>query len=286
MCLALALSAGLWTTPGLAAGGQQALHLTAGQKEFLCLEPMLVTLRLDAAPSQGLPPAPGDSKLGTLRFEIDPAVKQRPGARPLPLEGQDATINAARRHYDLLEWFAFPDTGGPWTVRAVFEQNGAKLVSETIAVSISKPAKGNAEFDPMSRLHHTPWSNYDTNCFCGDTFDLVQKWPTSQFAKYCHYWNGRYSQSKKEYDKAIASYRTVIEKYPGFVLADAASFGVVECLYAQKKLADAETANTALRHKLDGQATKAGAKPATVASTVDALVNAMSVRITRELASK
>src|SRR5262249_55499640 len=157
--------------------------------------------------------------------------------------------SARSRHYDLLEWFAFPDKG-TWSVQAVFESKGGKATSSPVTISIDKPEPKDPEHDPMARLHHTPWTNYDSNAFCGDTFDLVKRWPKSRFAKYCHYWNGRYLQNKKEYAKAIASYRTVVEKYPDFALADAAEFGIVQCLHAQGKMAEAQKLNTALRKKV------------------------------------
>jgi len=225
------------------------------------------------------PAVAGASKLGTLKFDIQPAVKVRPGAKPLPLEGQDPESKVQRRTYDLLEWFTFPDQGGRWTVRAVFEHDGTTVVSGPISVTLSKPAKGDPEFDPMARLHHTPWSNYDTNAFCGDTFDLVQKWPTSRFAKYCHYWNGRYSQNKKEYEKAIASYRVVLDKYPDFVLADAAEYGLVECLLAQKKLPEAQKQAAALRQKLNDQEAKAGIKPGMGQTIVQQLTQSLAARL-------
>jgi hypothetical protein len=293
---------------GLAAGradGPNALHLASSQKEFLWLEPILVTVRLDSVQRVGLPAevgAPGKAvhasngkakagkpsvsetrRVGALKFDIAPIVKVRSGAKPLPLEGQDPEATVQRRTIDLLEWFDFPDKGGTWTVRAVFEHDGSKVVSEPITVTLAKPAKGAPEFDPMARLHHTPWSNYDTNAFCGDTFDLVQKWPTSRFARYCHYWNGRYSQNKKEYDKAIASYRVVMDKYPDFVLADAAEYGIVECLLAQKKLPEAQKAAVALRQRLNDQAARAGIKPGTGQSSVQQLTQRVSARLQRDL---
>jgi hypothetical protein len=257
--------------------------LTAGQKEFLRLEPILVTVRLESGRLAGIPPAPGKSKQGALRFEIEPAVKLRPGAKPLPLEGQTADANVTTRNYDLFECFAFPEQGGPWTVRAVFEHRTVKMTSASIAITISRPGKDDAEQQPMARLHHTPWSNYTTNAFCGDTFDLVQRWPKSRFVKYCHYWNGRYFQHKKEYDKAIASFRIVIEKYPDFVLADASAFGIVECLCAQKKLQEAQKHNTALRQKIKERAVKAGLKPGTGRTSVERLAQDMGLRLTRDL---
>jgi hypothetical protein len=33
--------------------------------------------------------------------------------------------------------------------------------------------------------------------FCGDTFDLVEKWPSSKLARYSRYWSGRYLQTVK-----------------------------------------------------------------------------------------
>jgi hypothetical protein len=260
---------------------REALHLAAGQKEFLRLEPVLVTVRLEGRRSQGLPAAPGASKLGTLRFEVAPTVKPRQGAKPLPLEAQ-AAGPVQVRHFDLLEWFAFPDQGGTWSVRAVFEHQGTKLTSAPLTVMVRPPGKGDAEAGPVARLHHTPWSNYDTNAFCGDTFDVVKQWPTSRMARYCHYWNGRYLQYKKEYDKAIASYRLAAEQYPGFALADDAAYGIVECLYAQKKLREAQTRNTELRQSLQKRATKGGNKPGAGQPAVQGLAQAMADRLRRD----
>jgi TolA-binding protein len=98
---------------------------------------------------------------------------------------------------------------------------------------------GDAERNPVARLHHLPWSNYVTDKFCGDTFDLVKQWPKSKLARYAHYWSGLHLQHTKEYDKAIASFRTVLADYPDFVLAPDADLGIVECLVAQKRLAEA-----------------------------------------------
>jgi hypothetical protein len=261
---------------------REALHLTAGQKDFLRLEPVLLTLRLERAQSQGIPPAPGVSKVGTLQFELTPAVKARKGAKPLPLEGQ-AADHVQVRHFDLLEWFDFPAKGGTWTVRAVFEHQGTKLTSAPITIAIGQPAKGDAESSPVARIHHTPWSNYDTNAFCGDTFDVVKQWPGSRLAKYCHYWNGRFLYSKKEYDKAIASYRIAAEQFPGFVLADDAEYGIVECLYAQKKLSEAQKRNAALQQKLKERAAKADFKRGTNQTAVQRLTHAMAERLRRDL---
>jgi hypothetical protein len=277
VCLSVAvvLTAALPGPRSRAAEGRQALRLTAGQKDVLWLEPVLVTLRLEGTQVPGLPAAPAPGKLS---FEVTPPVKPRPGAKPLPLEAQAADGIQVRR-YDLSEWFIFPDKGGTWTVRAILTHQGSRLTSGPITVAIRKPEKGEAERAPMERLHHTPWSNYDTNAFCGDTFDLVQRWPGSRFARYCHYCNGRYQQNKKEYAKAVASYRTVLDKYPDFVLADDAAYGIVECLVAQGKLSEARQANGALLQKLRDRATQAG--PGRTA--VQALAQAMSERLDREL---
>src|SRR5262249_20582763 len=137
-----------------------ALHLTASQKEFLTLEPILVCLRLEKGPMAGLPAAPGKTQQGSLRFEFEPAVKPRQGAKPLPLEGQ-ASANVKARYYDLVEWFAFPERG-TWTVRAVFESKGTRQTSPPVTLSIHKSDPKDLEHGPMARLHHTPWSNYDT----------------------------------------------------------------------------------------------------------------------------
>jgi hypothetical protein len=213
--------------------GKAALRLIASQTDFLRLEPILVTVNVAGDAAVRLPASPGgESASNQFRFEIEPAVKPRPEAKPLPSEARVGT--SPKRKFDLLEWFQFPDSG-TFTVRAVFEHDGSRYASEPIRVTIRNPAKGDAEFDAVARLHHMPWSNYDTNAFCGDTFDVVKNWPESRLARYCHYWNGRYSQGKKEFDKAIASYQTVINRYPGFVLADDARQGIAECKAAQAK---------------------------------------------------
>jgi TolA-binding protein len=77
-----------------------------------------------------------------------------------------------------------------------------------------------------------------------------ERWPSSRFARYCHYWNGRHLQHKKDVAKALESYRTVVEKYPDFALADHAAYGVAECLAAQGKYAEAAAQTAALRRRL------------------------------------
>jgi len=269
----LGVALGLILTGAATAADKETLQFNCGQKEFLSLEPILVTVR---APGNGsLPAVPGKGKGGTLRFSIEPAVNPRKAAKPLPLEGQTGEASVSSRRYDLFEHFAFPDKGGTWTVRAVLDREGGALTSEPISITIRKPAANDKEQQPVARIHHTPWSNYDKDKFCGDTFDLVKSWPDSRLARYCHYWNGRYSQNKKEYDKAIASYRTVVEKFPDFPLADDAAFGIVECLHAQKQFADAHKANLLLRDKVKG---KSGA--------VAALVEEMGRRLSREADAK
>jgi hypothetical protein len=290
VCLAVAVAWAVATTPGLAgdpsAKTKEALHLTADQKEFIWLEPILVNVRVDSDRTTGLPSILGSSKQGTLSLKVDPPLKARPGAKPLPLESQGAAIDASCRHYDLFEWFLFPEKGGTWKVQAVFEQKGSTLTSDTITVTVRKPDKKDGEADPVARIHHVPWSNYDTNAFCGDTFDLVQKWPKSRLAKYCHYWNGRYQQNKKEYAKAIASYRIAADKYPGFALAEDAAYGIVECLYAQKKLTEAKKAIVALRQHLNDQAVKASTRSSPGQRVVQGLAHAMAERIDRDLGLK
>jgi hypothetical protein len=262
-----------------AAKTKAALHLTAGQKGFLWLEPILVTVRVEGNGETGLPPGLDPGKRAPFRLKIDPPLKPRPKARPLPLEGQQAKSNVRCRRYDLSEWFLFPAEGGTWKVRAVYEGKGGTLTSGPITVTVRRPDKKDAEAEPVARLHHTPWSNYDTNAFCGDTFDLVKRWPKSRLARYCHYWNGRFLQNKKEYAKAIASYRLAAEQYPGFALADDAAYGVVECLVALKKFPEAEKVTTALRQRLKDRAAKSGFRGQTA---VQGLAEDMAGRISRE----
>ena len=218
------------------------IELRSEQASFLRLEPILVTVSLPVTGSHALPAPVGDNDAGSLRFEISPQVEARSGARPLPLERNAEADGAKVRDYDLLEWYQFPGQG-EFTVQAVFENDEKIIKSEPLSIRISTPKNGDPEAGPVDRIHHTPWCNYDTNKFCGDTFDLTNRWPDSKLTKYCHYWNGRYSQNQGEFDEAINSYQTVIKNYPKFALADDAAFGIVECLYAQGKTQDAEKAN-------------------------------------------
>jgi TolA-binding protein len=155
-------------------------------------------------------------------------------------------------------------------------RGGTTLRSEAVWVTIRKPGKGDPEQPAVARIHHTPWSNYETSAFCGDTFDTVQRWPVSKLAKYCHYWNGRHLQFKKDYAKAEASYRLVVDKYPDFALADHAGYGLVECLCAQKKFAAARKVNAELRKRVE--------KRAAGRCAVQRLVQAMSEHIPSEVA--
>src|SRR5437762_9238474 len=99
----LGVALGLILTGAATAAEKETLQLNCGQKEFLSLEPILVTVR---APGDGvaLPAVPG--KGGTLRFSIEPAVNARKAAKPLPLEGQAAEASLSSRRYDLFEHFA------------------------------------------------------------------------------------------------------------------------------------------------------------------------------------
>jgi hypothetical protein len=237
------------------------LILKAGQKDFLTQEPILLTVQVDGPRGTVLPAGPGKVGDTTLRFEVSPAVKARPNAKPLPLEAKGADLPATIRTYDLLEWFQFPAQGS-WTVQAIVEHKGTTLRSVPLPVTIGRPAKGDKEQNPVDRLHHTPWSNYTTDAFCGDCFDLVKQWPDSRLARYAHYWNGVFHQHKKEYDKAIASYRTVLTNYPNFVLADHAEYGIIECLTAQSENAVATDRCADLIRRLHERDGKAGTRTA------------------------
>lgn len=214
--------------PASGADGKDGLKLSAAQTEFLRQEPILVTLRAEGdAAATGLPAAVGgESAARSLRFEVEPAVKPRKGAKPLPEEAR--TESAAARKYDLLEWFEFPGSG-TFTVRAVYESAGARFASAPVTVTLRTPKAGDPDADAVARIHHVPWSNYETNAFCGDTADVVKRWPESKLARYCHYWNGRYAQNQKDYARAIASYESLIAKYPDFALVDDARRGIEEC---------------------------------------------------------
>ena len=202
------------------------LVLVVPQKEYQTFEPILVIVQAPRGTS-GLPMTLDEKS--SLRFEISPPVKARNGAKPLPVE---AKVDKARtRLYDLLEWHQFP-AEGTFTVRAILQNGAASAPSATVTIVLRSPAKEDFERTAVDRLHHLPWSNYCTDCFCGDTFDVVKSWPKSRLVPYCHYWSGLYSQHKKEHDKAAASFRTLLEQQPAGVLADHAAIGLAESLLA------------------------------------------------------
>jgi hypothetical protein len=207
-----------------------ALSLTAPQKELLALEPILVNVAVEGDLPE-LPALPAEKN--ALRFEVKPAVKPRGGAKPLSFEAK--RTNARTRLYDLLECFQFP-AEGTFTVQAVIVTKDGERRSAPFSFTIHRPDKKDPEWGPVDRLHHIPWSNYVTDAFCGDTFDVVKRWPDSKLAKYCHYWNGLHHQHKKEYDKAIASFQNV-EKYPDFILRPHARAALNECVTAQRQAA-------------------------------------------------
>jgi hypothetical protein len=229
--LVAVLAMAVTTWGGEPAQGKKTLVLSA-QADLLTFEPILVNVQLSGKGAS----LPAGLDKGPLQFQITPAVKLRQGAKPLPLEGK--VENAPSRCYDLLEWYQFP-AEGTFKIQAIVADGSAKVTSPAVTITIRRPDKQDAEWGPVDRLHHMPWSNYVTDCFCGDTFDVVKRWPDSKLARHCHYYNGLYSQHKKEHDKALASFKIVTEKYPDFVLADAASYGIAECLLAQGKQAEA-----------------------------------------------
>jgi hypothetical protein len=81
-----------------------------------------------------------------------------------------------------------------------------------------------------------------------------------------------FHQNKKEYDKAVESYRTAAA-IPDFVLAEHAAFGLAECLVAQKKTAAAAEILEALNRKV--QSRLAG----TDAPTVQLLAQRLAVQL-------
>jgi hypothetical protein len=225
------------------------VELVAEQPQFLTHEPILVLARLKEKGFTTLLAGPGESKGKTLSFEITPGVKARKGAKPLPVEAKGEGLPVTVRTYDLLEWYEFPAEGS-WTVRLVVGENGKTVKSAPLKITLRRPAKDDKEHGPVDRLHHTPWSNYTTNAFCGDTFDLVKRWPESRLARYAHYYNGVYQQHKKEYAKALESFRAAAKYYPHF-LADHADLGIVECLQALGRTAEAAAHREGLLNRLE-----------------------------------
>ena len=250
--------------------GQRTLVLSAAQADHLTLEPILVTVQLSGKDAT----LPAGLDEGPLQFQITPAVKLRKSAKPLPLE--DKVDSAPRRRYDLLEWYQFP-AEGTFKIQAIVNDGSAGVTSPAVTITIRRPGKHDAEWGPVDRLHHIPWSNYVTDSFCGDTFDVVKRWPESKLARYCHYYNGLFSQHKKEYDKALASFKIVTENYPDFMFADAANYGIAECLMAQGKRAEAIGHVAAMQKSIGQRSANAAGS-----SCVSALVDRLADQIRRE----
>jgi hypothetical protein len=224
---------------GPAKGG---LVLSPAQKEHLTLEPILVAVKLEDGRVKSLPATVGGKADVVLSFDVQPTVKARSGAKALPYEvypqyrpasrrgSQPHLVKAEARRaglFDLLEWFQFP-AEGKFTVRAVVKQGDTVLTSAPITLSLRRPDRKDAEWGPVDRLHHMPWSNYCTNAFCGDTFDVAKRWPASKMTRYCLFYNGLHHQHKKEHDKAVASLRELVEKHPDFVLVPHAKRAILQ----------------------------------------------------------
>jgi hypothetical protein len=237
------------------AKARTGLVLTPGQKDYLTLEPILVKVALEDTSVKSLPLLVGATKADSVfSFDIKPAVKPRSGAKPLPFEGAPRYVPAlrlgspprlvepseARRAglVDLLEWYQFP-AEGTFTVRAVVKQGDTTLTSEPVTLTLRRPDKKDKEWGPVDRLHHLPWSNYCVNAFCGDTFDVVKRWPDSKLAPYCHFHNGMHSMQKKEYKQAVASFRTLLEKHPTCLLVPNANRALLQCYVAEGKWVEA-----------------------------------------------
>jgi TolA-binding protein len=267
--LVAVLAAHLPTRGDEPAQGQRPVVLSAAQVDHLTFEPILVTVQLSGKHAT----LPAGVEKGPLQFQITPAVKLRQGAKPLPLE--DKVQSAPNRHYDLLEWYQFP-AEGTFKIQAIVNDGSAKVTSPAVTITIRRPGKEDAEWGPVDRLHHIPWSNYVTDSFCGDTFDVVKRWPESKLAKYCHYYNGLYSQHKKEYDKALASFKIVTQTYPNFAFADAANYGIAECLMAQGKRAEAMDHVAALQKAIRQRSASAAGN-----GCVSALVDTLAEQIRR-----
>ncbi len=255
LVLAAMLLAGVWTISAQENAAQNPVSLTIAQKDLLTLEPILVAvhapgINLQPGLDNGQKAIPTSSQAQALvRFTIEPPVKPRPGAKPLELEGR---LGGAQTHlFDLLEWFQFP--AGTFTVKATVQKGGTLLSSAPIQFTIRRPDKKDAEWGPVDRLHHIPWSNYVVDAFCGDTFDVVKRWPDSRLAKYCHYWNGLHLLHKKDYQQALASFRTVVKNYPNFELAAFADLGIVECLFSLKQFAQAAAQLETIRERFHNQ---------------------------------
>jgi TolA-binding protein len=228
---------------------KSAVILTASQKEHLTLEPILVVVRAEGDSIRSVPARVGDDKAeASLSFEIKPTVKARKAGKPLPLEAE-RTGDQKARLFDLLEWYEFP-AQGEFTVTAVLKRGDKSVRSKAITLSLRKPDKKDAEAGPVDRIHHVPWSNYVTDAFCGDTFDVVKRWPDSKMAKYCHYYNGLHHLHKKEYDKAAASLRIVVEKHADLLLAADADHAIVRCLTAQGDKDGAAKHQAAMQERL------------------------------------
>jgi len=227
---------------------KNALTVTVGQKEHLALEPILVVVRVEGA-IRSVPVRVGENKgEPSLSFQIEPSVKPRQAAKPLPLEAEQKSAKSARL-FDLLEWYQFP-AEGEFTITATLKQGDVTVTSKPTVVKLSKPDKKDAENGPVDRIHHVPWSNYVTDAFCGDTFDVVKRWPDSKLTKYCHYYSGMHHLHKKEYDKALASLRVVVEKYPDFLLAADADHAIGQCLTAKGDKDEATKHQAAMQKRL------------------------------------
>jgi hypothetical protein len=203
-----------------------SLRLKAARADLLVGEPayLLVT----AAGEARVLPASAD---GDLRFVLDrpQSERKRPAAA-------SATLPSPAE-YDLLESYSLTQPG-EYTVRAVLKTPAGTLESNPVTLRIDAPSTSDDKA-ALDRLHHFPWSNYVADKFCGDTFDLVAKWPDSRYAPYARYFCGRYLQTHDDLDGAIAAYRALIEKHPSMALADDAAYQIAATLRAQKK--DAES---------------------------------------------
>ncbi len=189
-------------------------------------EPMLVTVSLNGADKDLLPrlATPGSSLSFHFNTEmIKPGILDNPDTAR---EGEIQVGNVVL--YNVLDCYSCSDDfAGSLQLRAELAYEGKVIKSDIVSLQISRPPEGD-EREAFQRLHHFPWANYYTSKYCGDTFDLVARWPESRYVKYCHYYSGCYLQNAGEWSQAIDEFKALL-RFPAFALSPEALYQLGVC---------------------------------------------------------
>ncbi len=206
------------------------IEITIDQKEFMQGEPQLLTVKLseDLVEKKTVLPRALFKKTNlTLIFAEPVEPMQKPEDQAIvAIPKQDFYKGIAAY---LINNYFNTHTPATYTLKAVLKTPEGSIESKAITYTVHA-ADSSLEEEAFGRLHHFPWANYVSNKYCGDTFDLVHRWPESRLAKYCDYYSGRFLLEQRDYNGALEKFENVITQNEPFALTSDTEVQIAVCL--------------------------------------------------------